>query len=140
MTTATLPISATPTAPASPTAPSPVQPTAYRWTVEDFHWVKYGSQVWEGKKVLLIDGELIEMPPPGPLHNTALALADYLFKALFAQGFVVRIQMPLVFGINTDPLPDLAVVAGDPAVDQHEPVHCRTGRGSERLHRHLRYR
>ena len=41
-------------------------------------------------------------------------LADYLFKALFARGFVVRIQMPLVFGINTDPLPDLAIVPGEP--------------------------
>jgi Uma2 family endonuclease len=108
MTTAALPTSAT------PTTPGPVQPTAYRWTVEEFHEVKYMGQVWEGKKVLLIDGGLIEMPPAGPLHNQALMLADYLFKALFAQGFVVRIQMPLVFGINTDPLPDLAVVAGVP--------------------------
>ena len=112
MATATLPVSAT--APAAPTAPGPLQPTAYKWTVEDFHWVKYGSQVWEGKKVLLIDGGLMEMPPPGPIHNTALGLADYLFKALFAQGHWVRIQMPLVFGINTDPIPDLAVVAGVP--------------------------
>lgn len=114
MTTATLPASVPPTAPAAPTIPSPLQPTTYKWTVEDFHWVKYGSQVWEGKKVLLIDGGLMEMPPPGPIHNTALSLADYLFKALFVQGFVVRIQMPLVFGINTDLLPDLAVVAGAP--------------------------
>jgi Uma2 family endonuclease len=115
MTTATLPISATPTTPPpQPKTPGPVQPTPVKWTVEEFHQVKYMGQVWEGKKVILIDGGLIEMPPAGPLHNQALMLADYLFKALFAQGYVVRIQMPLVFGINTDPIPDLAVVAGAP--------------------------
>ena len=73
------------------------------------------GRVWEGKKVLLIDGELIEIPTAGPLHCTALGLADYLFKKIFAlPGYWVRIQMPLVLGINTDPIPDLAVILGEP--------------------------
>jgi Uma2 family endonuclease len=116
MTTAALPTPATPTTPPpQPRSPAgPVQPTTYKWTVEDFHWVKYGSQIWEGKKVLLIDGELFEMPLPGPLHNTALGLAYYLFMQLFSHGYWVRVQMPLVFGINTDPLPDLAIIPGAP--------------------------
>jgi Uma2 family endonuclease len=113
MTTATLPASATPIAPAAP-APSPIQPTAYRWTVDDFHRVKDAGQVWEGKKVLLIEGGLIEMPPPGPLHDTALGLVYYQFMRVFAQGNWVRVQMGMVLGINTDPVPDLAVVPGEP--------------------------
>ena len=83
------------------------------WTLEEFHRAKY-SGFWEGRKILLIEGELIEMPNPGPVHNSALGLADYCFKAIFARGYWVRVQMPMVLGINTDPLPDLAVVAGDP--------------------------
>jgi Uma2 family endonuclease len=82
--------------------------------VDEFHRVKYMGQVWEGKKVILIDGELIEMALPGPLHNTSLGLADIVFRVVFAQGYWIRTQMPLVFGINTDPLPDLAVIPGEP--------------------------
>jgi Uma2 family endonuclease len=81
--------------------------------VDEFHHVK-GSGVWEGRKILLIDGELVEMPAPKPPHDIALSLAYYLFAALFGQGHVVRIQMGMTFSINTDPLPDLAVVPGNP--------------------------
>ncbi|MBX9626400.1 MAG: Uma2 family endonuclease [Gemmataceae bacterium] len=98
---------------ALPLPPPPVLPGPPRWTVDLFHRVK-GSGVWEGRKILLIDGELVEMPAPKPPHDIALSLADYLFKALFGPGHVVRIQMGLVLNINTDPIPDLAVVPGDP--------------------------
>lgn len=94
-------------------SPPPLVPGPHRWIVDEFHRVKE-SGVWEGRKILLIDGELIEMPAAKPPHDIALLLADYLFKALFAQGHVVRIQMGMVFNINTDPIPDLAVVPGDP--------------------------
>jgi hypothetical protein len=46
------------------------------------------------------------MPAPKPPHDISLMLTDYLFKALFGPGYVVRIQMGMVFNINTDPLPD----------------------------------
>lgn len=93
--------------------PLPLVPGPHRWTVDEFHRVR-DSGVWEGRKILLIDGELIEMPAAKPPHDMALTLADYLFKALFGKGHVVRIQMGMVFNINTDPIPDLAVVPGDP--------------------------
>ena len=113
MPTATLPGTPIPTSLPRSKSPALVQPTPHLWTVDEYHWVLY-SGVWEGRKILLIHGELIEIPPPGPIHNMSLTLADYLFKAIFATGYIVRIQMPLILGINTDPLPDLAVVAGDP--------------------------
>jgi Uma2 family endonuclease len=81
--------------------------------VDEFHRVM-DSGVWEGRKILLIEGELIEMPAPKPPHDIALSLAYYLFTPLFGPGHVVRIQMGLVLNINTDPIPDLAVVPGDP--------------------------
>lgn len=102
MATATLP------RPSPPAVPGP-----HRWTVDEFYRVK-GSGVWEGRKIILIDGELIEMPAPKPPHDIALTLAYYRFAAIFGQGHVVRIQMGMVFDINTDPIPDLAVVPGDP--------------------------
>ena len=96
-----------------PSLPPPILPGPHRWTVNEFHRVK-DSGVWEGRKILLIDGELIETPAHGPPHDIPLMLAHYLFAELFSPGHVVRIQMGMVFNINTDPIPDLAVVRGDP--------------------------
>lgn len=98
---------------APPHVGPPLVPGPHRWTVDEFYRVR-SSGVWEGRKLILLGGELIEMPAPKPPHNIALLLADYLFKAVFAQGHVVCIQMGMVFNINTDPIPDLAVVPGDP--------------------------
>jgi Uma2 family endonuclease len=53
------------------------------------------------------------MPAPNPPHNTALTLADYLFKAIINLGYVVRIQMSMELGQTTDPVPDLAVMRGN---------------------------
>jgi Uma2 family endonuclease len=83
-----------------------------RWTCDEFHAVCDGG-LFEGRNVILVDGELLEMPAPNPPHNTAVSLADYLFKAMFAVGHVVRVQMGMELGQTTDPVPDLAVVAGD---------------------------
>lgn len=85
----------------------------HRWTVDEFYRLR-DAQVFEGLKVLLIDGILIETPRATPSHDIALTLANYLFKDLFGPGHVVRIQMGLVLNANTDPIPDLAVVPGDP--------------------------
>jgi Uma2 family endonuclease len=63
---------------------------------------------------MLVNGEIYEMPIPGPPHNPGVGLADYALKGIFAAGFWVRVQMPLVLGQWSDPVPDLAVVPGSP--------------------------
>lgn len=90
----------------------PAIPSRVLWTCDEFHQVS-DSGLFEGRNVILVDGELLEMPAPNPPHNTALTLADYLFKSIFQQGFIVRVQMGLELRQTTDPVPDLAVVRGD---------------------------
>ena len=108
------------TLPAVP--PTPTLPAPYRWTVDGYRHGLYLG-VWEGKKVLLIDGELIEVPAPDPIHDMALTLAYYLLMRIFAAGYVVRVQMGMALSLDTDPLPDLAVVPGDPrTVTVHPPT------------------
>jgi len=82
-------------------------------TVDEFYRLR-NARVFGRRKVLLIGGELIEQPRATPTHDIALTLASYCLKDVFAVGHVVRIQMGMVFDINTDPIPDLAVVPGDP--------------------------
>ena len=88
-------------------------PRRKRWTVPEFHRL-WGEGWLDHCRPILLDGEILEMPNPGPLHNMSTTLGDYQLKALFGAGFVVRVQMPLVFGLWTDPVPDLAVVPGSP--------------------------
>ncbi len=84
-----------------------------RWTVEEFHQLlEHGW--FDDCRPILLDGTLFELAKPGPAHNTATGLADYLLKNLLGSTYWVRIQMPLVLGNWTDPVPDIAVVVGTP--------------------------
>jgi Uma2 family endonuclease len=88
-------------------------PTPKRYSVAEFHQM-WESGLFDDCKPMLINGEVYEMAKPGPAHNTATTLGDYILKSIFASGFVVRVQMPLVLGQRSDPEPDLAVVRGAP--------------------------
>jgi Uma2 family endonuclease len=73
------------------------------------------SDAWfGGMRFFLIDGEIYEMPRPGPLHTMSATLLMYWCMKVFGAGYVVRVQEGLPLGINTDPIPDLAVVVGNP--------------------------
>jgi len=69
--------------------------------------------LFDGKHVELIEGQVIEMTPPGSLHATAVALAARRLEKAFGAGYFVRWQMPLVVSQNTELEPDLAMVRGD---------------------------
>jgi Uma2 family endonuclease len=90
---------------------SPLAPQPRRFSCAEFH--QMGDMGWfEGRRAMLIDGEILEMPGPNPPHATITAKADTTLRRFFTRGFVIRNQSPLVLGLATDPEPDLAVVAG----------------------------
>jgi Uma2 family endonuclease len=91
----------------------PFAPRPKRWTVAEFHRLR--GQAWlESRRMILVDGEILEMPSPNPPHDASLGLADEVLRRVFGRGFWIRGQMALVLGQTTDPVPDLAVVAGSP--------------------------
>ena len=95
-------------------APPPLSlagPRPFHWTCDLFHTV-CDTGVLEGRNVILVNGELLEMPPPNPPHNTSLTLAAEALGPLFRPGFVLRNQMALDVQQDIDPVPDLAFVAG----------------------------
>lgn len=96
------------------TIPPPITvPRWKRWTVAEFH--RLWEEGWfENCRPVLLEGKFLEVPNPGPLHNMSTTLVDYQLKSLFGTGFVVRVQMPLVLSLWTDPVPDVAVVRGTP--------------------------
>ncbi|MBO0719700.1 MAG: Uma2 family endonuclease [Blastocatellia bacterium] len=87
------------------------KPKIHRWTREEYY--KMGSMgFFAGERVELIEGQVIEMSPIYELHATAVTIADDLLREVFGKGWVIRVQNPLSFGEDSDPQPDLAVIAG----------------------------
>jgi len=86
-------------------------PQSLRWTVPEFY--ELGDRgVFDQRRVMLIDGEILEMPLPNPPHATAEGLTEEVLRAIFTTGFVIRAEKPLPLDQLTDPIPDVAVVTG----------------------------
>lgn len=92
---------------------APAGPRPLRWTCAMFH--RFGDMgVFEGRRPMLIDGVILEQGPMNPPHAITLELVEDVIRTVFGSGWRVRPQLPLVLGHDTDPEPDLAVVAGRP--------------------------
>ncbi|MBA4067756.1 MAG: Uma2 family endonuclease [Isosphaera sp.] len=103
---------ATPPAPAAP--PTDAGPRPWKWTREDYY--KLGELgFFDGKRVELIRGEIVEMSPINEPHAAGVGLVDDALRPVFAVGYHTRVQQPFwVPGgqFGTDPQPDVAVVPG----------------------------
>ncbi len=86
-------------------------PQPYRWTREQFYAIG-DAGLFEGQHVILMEGEIIAMPPMKAPHQTAVSLAAEAIRVAFGMGFFVREQGPFDIGEVTDPEPDVAVIAG----------------------------
>lgn len=94
-----------------PEASEEFTPHPYRWTREQFQAL--GEEgLFDGQRVILMEGEIVAMPPVGDLHCGVVTLASEAFRSVFGPGFFVREEKPFDIGRTTDPLPDIVVVAG----------------------------
>ncbi len=109
-------MNATLTAPTA--APGIVPPL--RWTVEEFH--RLGETgFFKGRRPILLRGVLLEQGKMNPPHAGAILLATEVIRGFMPTGYVLRAQLPLVLSLDTDPIPDLAIVTGSvrEAVSNH---------------------
>jgi Uma2 family endonuclease len=81
--------------------------------VKAFHQACERKAWGDGKRMILIRGELFEVPPMKPLHATGIRLVNAVLPRVFPAEYVIQVQLPLVLDLETDPIPDFAVVAGD---------------------------
>jgi len=71
--------------------------------------------VFHGEPIELIGGQLVVAEPQYPYHASAISAADYALRAVLPPGWIVRVQAPVSLDDESEPEPDLAVVAGRPA-------------------------
>jgi Uma2 family endonuclease len=82
--------------------------TTYKWSIEEWHDL-VNSGVLAGKRVELLEGEIIEMSPEGVPHSyTHQSVSDYL-RELFQGKAYVRDAHPITLD-NSEPEPDIAIV------------------------------
>jgi Uma2 family endonuclease len=87
--------------------------TLRRWKrVEYARLVDLG--VFEREAVELIGGQLVVAEPQGTHHASSISATDYAIRAILPPGWIVRIQAPVSLDDESEPEPDLAVVAGRP--------------------------
>ena len=87
------------------------KPRARRWTRDEYY--QMADLGWfDGQRVELIEGRVVEMPPQKEEHYATICLAYEALRSAFGDGFFVRPQGPMSVGPASDPEPDVAVVRG----------------------------
>jgi Uma2 family endonuclease len=86
----------------------------HHWTREEYERaVETGA--FEGWKIELVEGVLVDMTPQGTPHSSAVRkLLRELSKIVPGKGLEVQPQMPLAVSEDSLPEPDIAVVPEEP--------------------------
>ena len=92
----------------------------YKWSIEEWHNL-VDSGVLAGKKVELLEGEIVNMSPEGiPHRNTNHKVVKYLRKLLSGLAEVYE-SHPITLN-NSEPEPDIAIVRLPESIyDTHHP-------------------
>ncbi len=81
---------------------------AFKWSIANWHEL-VESGVLAEHRVELLEGEIIEMSPEGPMHSsTSYSVVEY-FRELLQDRAVIREAHPVTLD-NSEPEPDIAVV------------------------------
>lgn len=96
-------------------------PGPHRFSKSEYHQM-HELGFFADQYVELIDGEIIDMPVPGPPHCSGTELAAEVMRSIFGQGCWARTQMPLDLSQTSEPVPDVAVIIGTPRTQTTTPT------------------
>jgi Uma2 family endonuclease len=85
-------------------------PRRHRLTVSDYYRMAEVGILAPDARVELIDGEIIDMPPPGSLHAATVRLLQQVLSRKLEDRATVIAQDPVRLGEHSEPQPDLAVL------------------------------
>jgi Uma2 family endonuclease len=77
---------------------------------------------FRGKRVELIDGEVIPMSPMNDPHGLSVVFTAEALRPLFGEQFTHRVQLPMRLPNGDEPEPDVAVIAGSPRQQTGHPA------------------
>jgi Uma2 family endonuclease len=86
------------------------EPRRHRLTVEDYYRMGEVGILAPDTRVELIDGEIIDMPPPGNLHAGTVDQLVLVLGQAVASRALLRVQNPLWLDEHSEPRPDVSVL------------------------------
>jgi Uma2 family endonuclease len=90
-----------------------IEPKKWRWSAEEFYRLLDEGH-FEGKRVELLEGEIVQMAAQKNWHALGIALGERALQRAFGPKFWVRVQMSLDLTPYSVVDPDLAVIPGTP--------------------------
>ncbi len=82
----------------------------YRFNVDEYQRMGEVGIFHEDDRVELIDGEIVEMSPIGPVHNATVARINKTFELRFGDVALVWVQSSLRLDRYDEPLPDVLLL------------------------------
>jgi Uma2 family endonuclease len=85
-------------------------PRRHRLTVSDYYRMAEVGILASDARVELIDGEIIDMPPPGSLHAATVRRLQQILSRELGNRVTIIAQDPVRLGEHSEPQPDVAVL------------------------------
>jgi Uma2 family endonuclease len=97
-------------------------PRRHRITVQDYHRMAEVGLLAPDARVELIEGEIIDMAPIGPLHGGTVMMLDQRLQETVGSRAMILCQGSIALGEYSQPQPDLAVLR--PRADFYRSGHA----------------
>ncbi len=94
-----------------------------RWTRREYDRMAEVGLLSPDERVELLEGEIIAVTPQQSQHAACIGLIDGALRHAFGPSYWIRIQLPLIVDPDSEPEPDIAVVAGSPRDYVHDHPH-----------------
>lgn len=82
----------------------------HRFTADEWERLYELGIIPNDVRTELIEGEIVEMPPIGPAHQSVVDRFTRVFGQRFGDRAIVRIQGPVRLSPHTEPFPDIALL------------------------------
>ena len=83
----------------------------HSFTVDDFAKMGEAGIFTKDDRVELIDGEIREMAPIGPLHAGIVDRLTVTLVELLGRSAIVRVQNPVQLDLRNEPQPDISILS-----------------------------
>ncbi len=80
-------------------------------SVTEYHQMAEAGIFQPGERVELLRGDIVKMPPIGDHHRGSVNRLTRVLSAKFADRVYVQVQNPVVVGVDSEPEPDVALLA-----------------------------
>ncbi len=82
---------------------------AAKWTIDEYHRM-IAAEILSDRKVELLQGEIVEMPPEGEPHAYCSHEASEYLTQLLGNRATIRQAKPITLPNDSEPEPDVAIV------------------------------